>query len=722
MEEEIVNPFAQGASSQGQNNQSGELQSIQPAYRLHGKNYLKWAQLVRTVLKGKGKLSHLTGDGPAEEDPTFTAWDEEDSMIMAWLWNSMIPEISDTCMFLSTAKEIWDAIEETYSKAKDAAQVYDVKVKTVAAKQGNKSVTEYANQLKSLWMEWDHYRVIKTHCAADSAVLKEFIEQDRVYDFLVGLNPEFDQVRIQILGKPQVPSLNEVVAIVRSEESRRNLMLDTPSIESSAMITESHRGGGLAKVEKKGEMWCTYCNNPRHTREICWKLHGKPPNRGGKKGGLPGGVTRKNAQTYVAEKVEENKAESSSNSGLNSLNQEEIERMRAFLKSLEKPTGTCTLAYSGMLPISFGFNVSNIPPTSLWILDSGATDHMTPSSNYFSTYHPSPSNKKISTADGTLVTVAGIGDIQITPSIILKNVLHVPKLSTNLVSIQKLTKDLSCSVIFHSNHCVFQDKNSGRTIGHGREGNGLYYLEEPNQLVIAKNLPVCSLMSESLLTSKEKNLLFHCRLGHPSFGVIKIMFPSLFSDVKVETLHCEVCEIAKHKRVPFPLNNKRCTIPFHLVHTDVWGPSTIPSVFGARWFITFIDDCTRVTWLFLIKNKSEVSTVIPNFFSMIKNQFGANIKRIRSDNGKEFFNHVITPFCEKEGIIHESSFVQTPQQNGITERKNGHGIGEDARQRGGGRFWQRRGEQRRCHLRRYIHRLAPHDQQYQQYEAGKGRQ
>jgi hypothetical protein len=76
----------------------------------------------------------------------------------------------------------------------------------------------------------------------------------------MGLNPEFDQVRIQILGKPQVPSLNEVVAIARSDKSGRNLMLDTPSIESLAMITESHRGGGLAKVEKKGEMWCTYCN------------------------------------------------------------------------------------------------------------------------------------------------------------------------------------------------------------------------------------------------------------------------------------------------------------------------------------------------------------------------------------------------------------------------------------------------------------------------------
>ena len=93
------------------------------------------------------------GTGSKPGDPRFEAWDEEDFMIMAWLWNSMTPEISDTCMFLAMAKDIWDAIQQTYSKARDAAQVYEVEVKTIAGKQGSKTVTEYANQLKALWQE-----------------------------------------------------------------------------------------------------------------------------------------------------------------------------------------------------------------------------------------------------------------------------------------------------------------------------------------------------------------------------------------------------------------------------------------------------------------------------------------------------------------------------------------------------------------------------------------
>ena len=313
----------------------------------------------------------------------------------------------------------------------------------MAAKQGNKSVTEYANQLKSLWMELDHYRVIKAKCSEDSAILKKYIEQDRVYDFLVGLNPEYDQVRIQILGKEKVPGLNEVVAIIRSEESRRGLMLEISTTESSAMIAEGGtimRKNGVPNMEKNHEeVWCTHCNKPRHTREKCWKLHGRTPSREwGQKGGPPkrggqGQAHIRQGQAHIANGQREESGQ---------LNQEEIERVRSFLSKLEKPTGTCSLIYSGKFPLSFGLNVSDTPFTHYWILDSGATDHMTPIPKYFSTYSPCPSNKKISTADGTLITAAGQGEVQISPSIILKNVLHVLKLSTNLISIQKLTRSL----------------------------------------------------------------------------------------------------------------------------------------------------------------------------------------------------------------------------------------------------------------------------------------
>jgi len=89
---------------------SGEFQSLQSSYRLNGRNYLKWSQIVKTFLKGKGKINHLMDNPPSPKDPKFTLWDEEDSMIMLWIWNSIMLEVCGPCMFLVTAKDIWDAV------------------------------------------------------------------------------------------------------------------------------------------------------------------------------------------------------------------------------------------------------------------------------------------------------------------------------------------------------------------------------------------------------------------------------------------------------------------------------------------------------------------------------------------------------------------------------------------------------------------------------------
>ncbi|KAK1414103.1 hypothetical protein QVD17_29844 [Tagetes erecta] len=89
-----------------------------------------------------------------------------------------------------------------------------------------------------------------------------------------------------------------------------------------------------------------------------------------------------------------------------------------------------------------------------------------------------------------------------------------------------------------------------------------------------------------------------------------------------------------------------------------------------RYFLLFIDDCTRMTWTYLLKNKSEVFTKFTNFYAMVKTQFKSNIQILRSDNGGEFVNNPMKEFCQREGIIHQTSCAHTPEQNGVSERKN----------------------------------------------------
>ena len=113
-----------------------------------------------------------------------------------------------------------------------------------------------------------------------------------------------------------------------------------------------------------------------------------------------------------------------------------------------------------------------------WIIDFGATDHMTSCAKLFSSYTPSPGNVKVKIADGSLSTVAGTGSIEIYPNIVLNLVLHVLKLSYNLISISKLTRDQNCSASFSQYFCDFQDRILGKRIGSAREHQGLFFQEK----------------------------------------------------------------------------------------------------------------------------------------------------------------------------------------------------------------------------------------------------
>ena len=163
------------------------------------------------------------------------------------------------------------------------------------------------------------------------------------------------------------------------------------------------------------------------------------------------------------------------------FNRVEIEKIRSFLDSLDKKEkGTCSIALTGMSSHSLTPHASGITQSNSWILDSGATDYMTPLSHCFITYSPCSSSKKITLANGSLTTVASQGDIILNNHLTLKDVLHVPKLFTNLISIQKLTLDNNYSVNFSSTCCEIQGQGLKKRIGLAIVRAGLYYFDGSN--------------------------------------------------------------------------------------------------------------------------------------------------------------------------------------------------------------------------------------------------
>ena len=122
--------------------------------------------------------------------------------------------------------------------------------------------------------------------------------------------------------------------------------------------------------------------------------------------------------------------------------------------------------------------------------------------------------------------------------------------------------------------------------------------------------------------------------GTPSLSKLQKMVPSLSS---LSTLDCESCQLGKHTRATFSRSTEgRSESIFSLVHSDIWGPSRVSSTLGFRYFVSFIDDYSRCTWVFLMKDRSELFSIFKSFFAEIQNQFGVSIRTFRSDNALEY--------------------------------------------------------------------------------------
>ena len=106
---------------------------------------------------------------------------------------------------------------------------------------------------------------------------------------------------------------------------------------------------------------------------------------------------------------------------------------------------------------------------------------------------------------------------------------------------------------------------------------------------------------------------------------MKKLFPNLFANSDVSSFKCDVCELAKSHRVFFPLTFTKSLVPFMIIHFDVWGPSKFATLDGLRWFVTFIDDCTRMTCVCLMKSKSEVNLLFQFFHKMVCSQYNAQV-------------------------------------------------------------------------------------------------
>jgi transposase InsO family protein len=171
--------------------------------------------------------------------------------------------------------------------------------------------------------------------------------------------------------------------------------------------------------------------------------------------------------------------------------------------------------------------------------------------------------------------------------------------------------------------------------------------------------------------SREKVMLWHQRLGHIGEKGLRLLHGKGMVEgmSKCSLDFYEHCVYRKQNRVKFLSGATRAEGILQLVHNDVFGLVSVPSLGKYVYYVSFIDDFSRDTWIYFLRKKSEVFDMFKEFKDLIENQTKKRIKVLRIDNGREFYGNEFEEFC-KCGIARKTTTPYTPQQNGVAKRMN----------------------------------------------------
>ncbi|GKA62433.1 retrovirus-related pol polyprotein from transposon TNT 1-94 [Tanacetum coccineum] len=176
--------------------------------------------------------------------------------------------------------------------------------------------------------------------------------------------------------------------------------------------------------------------------------------------------------------------------------------------------------------------------------------------------------------------------------------------------------------------------------------------------------------------TSDESKLWHRRLGHLNFKTMNKLVKGnlvrgLPSKIFENDQTCVACQKGKQHRASCKSKTENSiSLPLHLLHMDLFGPTFVKSLMKKMYCLVVTDDYSRFTWVFFLATKDETSGILKSFITGIENLVDHKVKVIRCDNGTEFKNREMNQFCEMKGILRQFSVARTPQQNGVAERRN----------------------------------------------------
>jgi uncharacterized membrane protein YgcG len=429
-----------------------KLELVPNDVKLEGiKNYLSWSRRVCVLLGGKVVEHYLeeTCVEPVDKLGTeWRTWHTTNSMIVAWLLASMSPTVSKRVEAMRTASQIWQTLSSIYSWRGNVVVMMEIQNKADVVKQAGRPVKQYASELQYLWGELDHYAPLQMVCPHDAHIVHKWVEDRRVTHFLKNMDPEFESRRAAFCHQESLPTMDEAVSAMIDEESRLRVMGNDNHVKPVYAAIEDRE---CYNCGEKGHLSYN-CPNPRGnggrggsrggrwgTRVSYGRGHGS---RGGGRG--HGGSRANIATTEESPSV--------------TLTGEQVKQWEQWQKGKSSECLTVPVEQSTN---NFG-NFSNYAHMGEgtqaqvfasscrhridWVIDLGASKHVTGMSTSFKTYTPCTHSESVQIADGTSQQIHGIGSIECTPSLSLSLVLHVPSFPVNLLSVSSIIDQSKCTV------------------------------------------------------------------------------------------------------------------------------------------------------------------------------------------------------------------------------------------------------------------------------------
>ncbi|KAH9669465.1 retrovirus-related pol polyprotein from transposon RE1 [Citrus sinensis] len=625
--------------------------------KLDNTNFLLWRSQVLPLVRSLGILHHITdaerpakeillSDGEKAGNEDFTMWINNDGLLTSWLLSLMTEEVMSGIVGVENAQQIWSSLEDQLLPMTKEKEVH-LMDRLATLKKGSLSVEEYVRKYKHI-------------CDCLAAINKPVNDLDKVFGLARGLGYRYQDFKLAQLSKPPYPSFKQfVMALENHEQTLINFEEEKKNTINLAQAFFSQRGKG------KGRGNGGFFNSKG--RGFTAAGGQNLADSSGQKINYNGGKSWNNNASQSWQKSNNNPSQQGQQSWQgNSGQQWQQPRQNNSGQPWQKIQNQSKQQAEEVNEETV-ISAMNLDANDAKLYaDSGATTHMVNDPGKISELKPYEGNDAIVVGNGDCLNISHIGNTSIDTGIsklYLKNVLVVPGLKNNLLSVEQLTHDNSCIIEFSSNKFVVKDYQ-GNILAKGTKTKGLYALDEGHHVALY--------LSEG---RKAPYNIWHQRMGHPQIKSIKFLNKNKLIDVSnwiTKDYVCSSCQMGKNCKLPFNFSNKISSVPLHKIHCDLWGPAPISSVQNFRYYAVFVDDCTRYTWLYPLKNKSDLFDVFIKFQKQVENRFDKRIKIFQSDGGGEFISNEFQSHLSQCGIQHQLSCPATPEQNGVAERKHRH--------------------------------------------------